>query len=329
MTELTQPVSKATVARGARGARSVRGLAAAARGAGAMALAGSVVAITGGVLRVAPLFAVQSLRYACAALALVVFALAFRVRLVVPRGTEWVWLVPGSATGLVAFKVALVIGSAHADPAVLGAAVACVPIVLAVVSPLTRRRAPSVRIVVAAVVVALGAVAVEGGGHADGLGVAMAIVLMLCEAVFTLFGARVIGRLGPWTYSLGTTAIAAIGCGVISVVGERDQWQQLASWPMVLGILYAGAIATAVSYVLWFSSVGRVGAAVTGLTSGFAPPAAALVGLLFGASPPTPLGWLGMVAIGAGLAWGFSSPKAGVPRARPPRTTRSASTPEL
>ncbi|MHA7985562.1 DMT family transporter [Rathayibacter sp. CAU 1779] len=295
-------------------------LAAAVRGSVSMMFVGSVVALTGGVLRFAPVFAVQSLRYACAAIALVVFVRVFRARLVLPRGREWIWIAAGSTTGLVAFNVALVIGAAHADPAVLGAAVACVPVVLAVLSPLLRRRAPSLRIVAAAVVVALGAVAVEGGGHADGVGIAMAVLLMLCEAAFTLLGARVIDRVGSWTYSLATTSIAALACGAISVGFERTQWSQLISAPVLIGILYAGAIATAASYVLWFTSVGRVGAAVTGLTGGFAPPAAALLGVLFGADLPSPIGWIGMVAIAAGLAWGFAAPR----RGRPGRGGRTA-----
>ncbi|NNC11811.1 DMT family transporter [Planctomonas sp. JC2975] len=297
---------------GVAGATARRGshLAAAVRGSVSMMFVGSVVALTGGVLRFAPVFAVQSLRYALAAIALLVFVRVFRARLVLPHGREWIWIVAGSATGLVAFNVALVVGTAHADPAVLGAAVACVPVVLAVLSPLLRRRAPSLRIVAAAVVVALGAVAVEGGGHADGLGIAMAVVLMLCEAAFTLLGARVIDRVGSWTYSLATTTIAAVACGAISVGFERAHWPELLSVPVLLGIVYAGAIATASAYVLWFTSVGRVGAAVTGLTGGFAPPTAALLGVLFGADLPSPIGWMGMAAIAVGLAWGFAAPRA-------------------
>ena len=43
-------------------------------------------------------------------------------------------------TGLVLFNVALVAGSRHAEPAVLGVAVACVPPVLAVIGPLQEDR---------------------------------------------------------------------------------------------------------------------------------------------------------------------------------------------
>ncbi|GAB3800600.1 DMT family transporter [Humibacter antri] len=300
---------ESATARSSEGIAVANRIAAGARGAVSMVLVGSVVALTGGVLRYAPVFAVQALRYAAAAVALAVFARVFRARLVMPKGAEWFWIAAGAATGLVVFNVALVIGTAHADPAVLGAAVACVPIVLAVASPLMHRSAPSVRVVVAAVIVAGGAMAVEGGGHADAIGIAMAVILMICEALFTLFGARVIGRIGAWTFSLGTTSVAALGCAVVSVFLERSQWHSVATLPVGLGIVYAGAIATATAYVLWFSSVGRVGAAITGLTSGFAPPTAALLGTIFGSAMPTWIGWLGMVAIACGLAIGFAEPR--------------------
>ena len=41
---------------------------------------------------------------------------------------------PVSASGLLLFNVALVHGARHAEPAVLGVAVACVPVVLAAVA---------------------------------------------------------------------------------------------------------------------------------------------------------------------------------------------------
>ncbi len=60
-----------------------------------------------------------------------------------PRGAEWLWLAGVVADRLVVFNVALVRGAAHAEPAVLGVAVACVPVLLAVVGPFLEGRGPA------------------------------------------------------------------------------------------------------------------------------------------------------------------------------------------
>ncbi len=60
-----------------------------------------------------------------------------------PRGTDWLWLAAVAAAGLVLFNVAIVRGVAHAEPAVIGVAVAMVPIALAVAGPLAAGRRPA------------------------------------------------------------------------------------------------------------------------------------------------------------------------------------------
>src|SRR5579863_10475586 len=105
-----------------------------AAGAGAMICVGGSVAVSG-VLAGAPAFTAEALRYALACLILVALARLTGRRLARPRGAEWLWLAGITATGLVLFNVALVAGSKHAEPAVLGVAVACVPALLAVLGP--------------------------------------------------------------------------------------------------------------------------------------------------------------------------------------------------
>ena len=68
-----------------------------AAGATGMVFVGGSVAVSG-VLADAPLFTVQSLRYAVACLLLLGYARLARARLVRPRGAEWLWLL-GVAAG--------------------------------------------------------------------------------------------------------------------------------------------------------------------------------------------------------------------------------------
>lgn len=283
-------------------------------GLAAMALLGSSVAVIDAT-RTLPVFALQSARYAAAVAAIVVFARILRVRLVLPRLRDLGWVLGGAATGLIGFNLATIVGTAHAEPAFLGAAVGCIPLVLALAAPLAAGRRPSSRLVVGAVVVSVGAIAVTGWGRADPLGVLMGLALVAGEAGLTLFGARALPRMGAWSYSAATCAVAAIAFGVLSAFSERPEPAVLAS-PTALGaIAYLGAIATALAFVLWFTGVGRMGAAAAGLCAGTAAPAAALIAAALGAPLPSPGAWLGMAAIAAGLMIGFA-PRLSTPRRR-------------
>jgi drug/metabolite transporter (DMT)-like permease len=275
-----------------------------ASGAGAMICVGGSVAVSA-VLATAPVFTAEALRYAMACLILLALARLTGRRLAMPRGEEWLWLAGIAATGLVLFNIALVAGSRHAEPAVLGVGVACVPALLAVIGPLAEGSRPRPALVAAALVVTCGAALVQGTGRADGVGVAWAVVVFGCEAAFTLLAIPVLGRHGPWGVSVHTTWLAAVifaGMGLVhegpaAVVrlGHRD-------W---LAIAYLGVAVTAAAFVMWYSSVRRLGASRAGLLAGLAPVAAAVAGVLLGGPAPRPQVWAGIAVVGAGLALGL------------------------
>jgi drug/metabolite transporter (DMT)-like permease len=279
-------------------------LAGVATGTGAMVCVGGSVAVSG-VLAHAPVFTAEALRYAVACVILVVLARLTGRRLVRPRGTEWLWLAGIAATGLVLFNVALVAGSRHAEPAVLGVAVACVPAVLAVIGPLLEGSRPHAAGVAAALVVTCGAALVQGLGRTDGLGVAWAAVVFGCEAAFTLLAIPVLGRHGPWGVSVHTTWIAAAVFAVIGLVHEGPGAAARLGPRDWLAVLYLAVAVTAVAFVMWYSSVGRLGASRAGLLTGVAPVAAAAAGVLLGAPAPRPLVWAGITVVAAGLTLGL------------------------
>ena len=232
----------------------------AAAGAGAMTCVGGSVAVSG-VLAHAPLFTAEALRYTAACLILLGLARLTGRRPVMPRGAEWLWLSGIAVTGLVLFNVALVAGARHAEPAVLGVAVACVPPVLAVIGPLAQEARPRAAGVAAALIVTCGAGLVQGLGRTDGPGVAWAAVVFGCECAFTLLAIPVLGRHGPWGVSVHTTWIAAVifagiglvheGPGAAARLGTRD-------W---LAVGYLAVAVTAAAFVMWYSSVRRLGPA--------------------------------------------------------------------
>ena len=109
-----------------------------------MVVVGSSVGVSHSLIE-APLFTAQALRYWAAVLILLLVARCAAVRIVRPRGREWLWLCGVAATGLVLFNVAVVRGVSHAEPAVIAVAVACAPVLISVLGPLLEGRRPTRR----------------------------------------------------------------------------------------------------------------------------------------------------------------------------------------
>ncbi len=247
-----------------------------------------------------------------------------------PRGAEWLWLLGVSASGLMIFNVALVHGSRHAEPAVLGVAVACVPIVTAVVGPLLEHRRPRARVVAAAGVVTAGAALVQGVGRGDALGLLWALVTFASEAGFTLLAVPVLGRHGPHGVSVHVTWLAAAVFAVLGVTTEG--WRALTRLHVAdaLAIGYLAVAVTAVAFLLWYTCVRRIGAGRAGLLTGIAPVAAATISVPVTGAVPAPAVWAGIAVVVCGLALGLGETPAGI-RSRSgscvPRTGRSTSRP--
>ena len=275
-----------------------------ATGATAMVCVGGSVAVSS-LLAGAPVYTAEAVRYGLACLILVTLAKITGRPLVKPRGTEWLWLAGIGVTGLVLFNLALVEGSRHAEPAVLGVAVACVPAVLAIIGPFLEGSRPQARAIAAALVVTGGAGLVQGLGRADATGVAWAVVVFGCEAGFTLLAIPVLRRHGPWGVSVHATWLATVMFALIGVVHEGPAAVTELTGSGWLAVGYLAVAVTAAAFVLWYSSVSRLGASRAGLLTGIAPVAAAGSGMLLGGPAPRPLVWAGMAVVAAGLALGF------------------------
>ncbi len=269
-----------------------------------MACVGGSVAVSA-VLTDAPMFTTQALRYALAGLLLLAFARISRVRLVRPRGAEWLWFAGIAATGLVLFNVALVQGARHAEPAVLGVAVACVPVLLAAIGPLLEGRGPSPAVLAGAVVVTVGAALVQGLGRSDGTGLAWAAVAFGCEAAFTLLAVPVLGRHGPVGVSVHTVWLAAVMLAVLGPLHEGPAAVARLRGTDLLAGAYLAVAVTAVAFVLWYACVSRLGAGRAGLLTGIAPIAAAMAGVALGGAAPRPLVWAGIAVVALGLVLGL------------------------
>ena len=163
-------------------------------------------------------------------------------------------------------------------------------------------------LVAAALVVTCGAGLVQGLGRADAVGVAWAVVVFGCEAAFTLLAIPV----------LGGTARGGVGARHLARHGDvrragrsagRTGRRTRLTGPDWLAVGYLAVAVTAVAFVLWYSSVRRLGASRAGLLTGVAPVAAAVAGVMLGGPAPRPLVWAGMAVVAAGLTLGFREGK--------------------
>lgn len=281
-----------------------QGIGSVVMGTCAMVLLGSSVSVSHTLIH-APLLVVQALRYAAAIPVLAVLARTAGARVVRPRGSEWPWLAGVAAVGLVLFNVAVVRGVAHAEPAAIAVAVACVPILLGVVGPLLERRRPRRRLLLAAVVVTAGSVLVEGVGRTDTPGVVWAVVALASEAGFTLLAMPVLPRHGAWGVSLHSVWMATLMLTALSVPVEGVTALTRIGAADWAAIGYLAVMVTAVTFVLWYSTVSFLGAGRAGLLTGISPVSAAATSVVMGNQAPQPLVWIGMLVVISGLGYGL------------------------
>lgn len=273
----------------------------------ALSLVGSLVAASD-TLEAYPLPEGQFLRYLIAAAILLALA---RGRL--PRLTrrEAAGLAGLAATGLVLFNLFVIEGVRETDPATVGVIVGCVPIVLAVAAPLLERRPVSGRVVLAGVVVSLGAAGVQ---WADGgitlLGLGLALGALACEAAFSLLAAPHLERLGP-------LAVSAYAC--LFALPLLAGWSLVAGGPQlvapssaeVAAIGYLGAAVTTAGFVAWYSAVGLLGVERAGLFSGVLPVSALVCAALLGVASVSPARLAAVGVVVAGITLGVRAVRGG------------------
>ena len=268
--------------------------------AGSQIAVGSSVAASS-VVKDYPILSAQALRYGLAALLLV--AVARRLprlrREDVPR------LILLAATGLAGFNVFLIGAVREGDPGSVGVIVGAVPVALALTAPILRGEAPRPSVVAAAVVVSIGAAAVQWTG--DGLSVlafGLAIGALASEAAFSLVALPLLRRLGPIGTSTYASATAAVMLAAGAVLTDGAGALPAPSGAEIVAIVHLAVIVTAVAFVLWYSSLGLLGVERAGLFAGLIPVAALVTTALIGETAVSPLRLAGAAAVGLGALIG-------------------------
>lgn len=288
-----------------------------AAAASAMVAVGSGVTVSDGLVGY-PVFGAQAMRYALAAIVLVVGLRATGRKLPVPRGRDWIWLVLLAATGQGLYNVAVVRSVSYGEPAAIGVVVGLVPVVLVLAEAIRTRKRPHASMLAGVGLVVVGASLVHGAGHTSVLGVWWALLALGGEAAFTLLALPILSRLGPFGVATHTCWITAAQLSVIALIADGPAAFPAPSVANLEAIIYLAVVVTSLAFVLWYLAVQRLGPSTAGLFAGLIPVAAAASGLLAGLTTISPGVLGGAVLVGAGIAVALLRPHRRTPT--PPHT---------
>ena len=252
--------------------------------------------------------AFNALRFPLAALTVWIL-LRVRRRRMMPRPRDRARVAWLSLLGHVAYQIFFIFGLSLTLAGNASLMLATVPMWIAILSPALGHERFSWMIVAGVAVTMTGLVFVILGGSA---GIALGGVtlrgdlFMLASAVvwalYTVLGRRAVRRNGAlemtaWTLWLGTPALVLIGLPSLL----RTDFGSLSAGAWA-GIAYAGVLAIAIAYFIWYRGVHRLGSSRTAVYSNLVPVAAILTAWLWIGETPRALQLLGAGVILAGIA---------------------------
>ncbi|TYK49282.1 DMT family transporter [Actinomadura decatromicini] len=274
-------------------------------GAGtAMFLVGTLTAVSATISDY-PVFGGQAARYAVAALILLAVARFTGGRHRRPALRDWLLLAALAGTGLVAFNVCIVAATRDTSPATIGTVIAAVPIVLALAGPLLEGRRPSPALVLSACVVAAGAALATGSGGGSVRGLLLSLGALAGEVCFSLLAVPLLPRLGPLRVSAYSSALAAPMLLAVGLVADGTSVLRVPTGAELAGFGYLSVVVTTVAFLLWYGSIGRLGADRAGLFAGLIPISAVVTTVALGLGRPGPADLTGAALVAAGVVVGL------------------------
>jgi drug/metabolite transporter (DMT)-like permease len=273
----------------------------------------------------------QSVRYAIAALLLApLLGPGTRARLAALTSRQWLRLAVLAAVGMVGFNMAVLAAERTAEPAVPGVLVGCAPVLVAVIAPALHGRRPHRAVLGGALVVALGALVIQGWGQTDTTGLLFSVAALAGEAGFALIAVPVLRPLGPKLLSAVACALAAVESALLGLVLDGTAVLRMPNGTEAAALLWQSVIVTVIGFVCWYAGIQRIGAERATLCSGLIPVSAALTAPLAGTGTLGLAQLAGSLLVAAGVVAGTALPsdrrrdRAGKPRpAQSPPDTRS------
>ncbi|MFD3658917.1 DMT family transporter [Streptomyces sp. NPDC058620] len=279
----------------------------AAGAAAAMLLVGTSTAVSATIADY-PVLSGQALRYALAAAILLAVVRHRRLPRAGLTPRDFLLLLALAATGLAGFNIFLVEATRHASPAMIGTVVGAIPIVLALVGPLTERRRPAARTVGAAAVVTLGAAVAAGLGGGSLHGVLLSLGALVGEVAFSLLALPLLPKLGPMRVAAYPAALAVPMLLAASIALDGTSSLRLPTPTEAAAFGYLGVLVTATAFFLWYDALRRLGAARAGLFAGLVPVGALVTTVALGLGEAGLADVAGALLVAAGVLIGLRQP---------------------
>ncbi|MBW8806292.1 MAG: DMT family transporter [Catenulisporales bacterium] len=278
------------------------------QGALAMSVLGASTAVSAR-LTAYPVLGGQALRYALAAAVFAIIVQRRDLPRIRPNAREWLQLILLSATGLILFNIFVLAALRHSDAATLGSVVACSPLVLAIAGPMvakTGRRLRSKVALGAAGLVVAGSAMVQGFGHGTAVGLLFAVLVLVCEALFSLLAVPLLPKFGELRVSTLVTAIAVPVLLIAGLAADGTAMLRVPSLAEAAALLYLALPLTVFAFLLWYRALNGLGPQRAGLLIGAVPVSACAASAALGVGTPGIAQLAGVAVVVVGIVSGLA-----------------------
>ena len=238
----------------------------------------------------------------------------FGRRWVAPTGREWLQIIGFGVLWFGAYNITLNIAEQTLDAGTTAMLVGIGPILVALGAGVFLREGIPQWLAIGAVVALVGVVLIGvgsgGGTFGDGSGVLWCLLAAAAYTVGVLLQKPALRRLPNAQVTWLGCAIGMIAC--LPFTADLFREAQDAPISAILGVIYLGAIPTALAFSTWAYSLSRMPAGQLGITTYVVPPLVIALGLSVFGEVPTALAVAGGVICLVGVA---------VSRRRPPAVT--------
>jgi drug/metabolite transporter (DMT)-like permease len=276
----------------------------------AMALAGSTV-VAGKLLSArVPVFLSVELTLLAALAAVLPVQIARRRELALLGRRELGYMLLQAVFGIVLFRVLTLYGLRFTSALSAGIITSTAPALMAVLAAVFLRERPGRGAVAGIALAVAGVLLIALWGHeaAADTGSLTGNLLVLgatvCEALLTIFRKRSGGRVGSVTNTAVLVALSAVA--MLPFAAADLRWYSLARVDAVAwaAILYYGAVATVLAYILWGRGALRIPAGRTGIATAALPLTALVLSVLVLGEPLRAVHLVGCAAVIAGVVVG-------------------------
>lgn len=224
-------------------------------------------------------------------------------RWVSPTPREWVLIVIYGVAWFGAYNVALNIAEQTLDAGTTAMVVNVGPILIALGAGLFLGEGIPKWLAIGAAIAFVGVVLIglsTGAAFGDGVGVFWAIVAALTYALGVLVQKPAIKRLPNAQVTWLGATIGMVAC--LPFTGELITGLVEAPAPAILGVVYLGAVPTALAFSTWAYALSRMPAGQLGVTTYVVPPLVIIFGFLIFGEVPAVLAIVGGVVCLLGVA---------------------------